>query len=58
MISDSLFHPVCKKYGGLVVYWDYELEKQFGHLVKHDFMWRSNYPRPEDIDPNYEPRRR
>ena len=54
MISDSTPNPICKKCGGPVVYWDVD----FPHgKVTHDFMWSSNSVRPEDIDPNYTPKK-
>ena len=57
MISDSTPKKICKKCGGPVMYWDADFVNNLPNheKVKHDFMWSSNNPTPEDIDPNYEP---
>jgi len=57
MISDSVINPVCKKCGGMVVYWDNDFVKQCGDKVVHDRRWTSNNVMPEDIDPNYVPKK-
>ena len=57
MVSDSTPDPICKKCGGSVVYWETDFVEQFTNVnVTHDFMWSSNNPKPQDIDPNYVPR--
>jgi len=57
MVSDSTPKPICKKCGGPVVYWDSDFVNSLPNheKVKHDSMWSSINPTPEDIDPNYEP---
>jgi len=57
MISDNTPDPVCKKCGGPVYYWGSEFEKQLGANVVHDHRWCSFEVRPEDIDPNYVPKK-